>query len=181
MARIRINTPELINNLMMDHDVILGAIKVLYSIINNSNLNLGDVEELLRFFGVFVDGCHHVKEEYILFPTLNLSLFPFENSPVYVMVSEHGVARYLIRISEELLARLKDGDVSVKDTLVDYLILLADHLSQHIDKENKVLFPSSMDLSEVESSRSVEDIEKNADHSYWVSKVSELKSKYGVK
>ena len=51
MARIRVNTPELINNLMMDHDVILGAIKVLYSIINNSNLNLGDVEELLRFFG----------------------------------------------------------------------------------------------------------------------------------
>jgi hypothetical protein len=42
MARIRVNTPELINNLMMDHDVILGAIKVLYSIINNSNLNLED-------------------------------------------------------------------------------------------------------------------------------------------
>jgi hypothetical protein len=33
----------------------------------------------------------------------------------------------------------------------------------------------------VESSRSVEDIEENADYSYWVSKVSELKSKYGVK
>jgi hypothetical protein len=34
----------------------------------------------------------------------------------------------------------------------------------------------------VESSGSVEYIEeKNADYSYWVSKVSELKSKYGVK
>jgi|GEM_PF-4355468 len=42
MARIRINMPELINNLMMDHDVILDATKVLYSIINNSNLNLED-------------------------------------------------------------------------------------------------------------------------------------------
>ncbi|MFP3161664.1 MAG: hemerythrin domain-containing protein [Vulcanisaeta sp.] len=178
---IRVNIAGLVNNLIVDHDVILDAIKVLYRVINRDDIDINDLEELLRFFEAFVDGCHHVKEERILFPALNLALFPFEGSPVYVMVSEHGIARYLIRISEELLARFKGGDGNARNALMDYLRLLADHLDQHIKKENDVLFPSSLALDETRSSRSVEDIEKGANHSYWVSRVNELKNKYGVK
>ncbi|KUO80021.1 MAG: hemerythrin [Vulcanisaeta sp. JCHS_4] len=178
---IKVNIAGLVNNLIVDHDVILDAIKVLYRVINRDDIDIDDLEELLRFFEAFVDGYHHVKEERILFPALNLALFPFEGSPVYVMVSEHGIARYLIRISEELLARFKGGDGNARNALMDYLRLLADHLDQHIKKENDVLFPSSLALDETRSSRSVEDIEKGANHSYWVSRVNELKNKYGVK
>ena len=60
MARIRINTPELINNLMMDHDVILDATKVLYSIINNSNLNLEDHD-------IYLYNLTIINYDYVLF------------------------------------------------------------------------------------------------------------------
>ncbi|WP_054854736.1 hemerythrin domain-containing protein [Vulcanisaeta sp. JCM 16161] len=100
---VKVNTAYVVDNLIKDHDVILGSLKVLYRVINSDNPDARDLELLIQFFDSFIDKCHHAKEEYILFPTLNLRLFPFEGSPVYVMVTEHGIARYLIRMSEELL------------------------------------------------------------------------------
>jgi hemerythrin-like domain-containing protein len=52
-----------------------------------------------------------------------------ENNLVYIMVSEHGITKYLMRIDEGLLTRPKDGDANVKDTLMDHLALLTDHLA----------------------------------------------------
>ncbi|MCU7787577.1 hypothetical protein ODS41_06555 [Pyrobaculum sp. 3827-6] len=49
----------------------------------------------MQFAQKFVDACHHGVEEYILFQGANRSGFPFTGGPIYVMVSEHGVGRYL--------------------------------------------------------------------------------------
>ena len=178
---IRVNVAEVVDNLIKDHDVILNSLKVLYKVINTDRPNPDDVKLLIEFFDAFIDKCHHAKEEFILFPTLNLRLFPFEGSPVYVMVSEHGIARYLIRMCNELLrAWVEGGDEGAGQALIDYLRLLADHLTQHIKKENDVLFPSSLALDYVVSSRSVSDIEREVGHEGWVNKINELMRKYGV-
>ncbi|BDR92944.1 hemerythrin domain-containing protein [Vulcanisaeta souniana] len=178
---IRVNTAYVIDNLIKDHDVILESLKVLYKIVNNDNSDARDLEFLIRFFDAFIDKCHHAKEEYILFPSLNLRLFPFEGSPVYVMVTEHGIARYLIRISEELLRMWIDNkDEGARQALIDHLKLLADHLTQHIKKENDVLFPGSLALDTLESSRTIEDIENETGHEKWVMEINELKKKYGI-
>ena len=178
---IRVNVSQVIDNLVKDHDFILNSLKILYKIIDADKLNPNDVKLLIDFFDSFIDKCHHAKEEFILFPTINLRLFPFEGSPVYVMVSEHGISRYLIRVCDELLkAWIESGSDDAKRALVDYLRLLADHLTQHINKENNVLFPKSMDLDYVESSRSIDDIEKEANHERWIKEISELMRKYGI-
>ena len=178
---IRVNIAGVVNNLIKDHDVILNSLKVLYRVINTDRPNPDDVRLLIDFFDAFIDKCHHAKEEFILFPTLNLRLFPFEGSPVYVMVSEHGIARYLIRMSSELFkAWIEGGDKEAGQALIDNLRLLADHLTQHIQKENDVLFPSSLALDYVVSSKSVDDIERETDHEKWIMKIDELMRKYGI-
>ncbi len=97
------------------------------------------------------------------------------------MVTEHGIARYLIRISEELLRIWIDNkDEGARQALIDHLKLLADHLTQHIRKENDVLFPGSLALDMLESSRTVEDIENETGHEKWVMEINELKKKYGI-
>ena len=173
-----VSVEDLVNNLMNDHDVIKVSISVVDKMLVEKRLNPDDVSMLLDFYEFFVDRCHHVKEEVILFPLINIKLYPFENSPVNVMVMDHGVFRYLIRLNRELLSRLIKGDQSIKDTLMDYLALMAGHLNQHIEKEDKVLFPQAMDLDNVEGSRSIEDIEAEANHDKWLQVIEKLKLKY---
>ena len=178
---IKVNIAQVIDNLIKDHDTILDSLEVLYRVINTDQPNPDDVKLLIDFFDAFIDKCHHAKEEFILFPSINLKLFPFEGSPVYIMVSEHGIARYLIRMCVELLRSwVESGNEDTKQALIDHLRLLADHLAQHIKKENDVLFPSSMALDYVESSKSINDIESEVNHEKWINEISGLMRKYGI-
>ncbi|ABW01136.1 hemerythrin domain-containing protein [Caldivirga maquilingensis] len=173
-----VSVEDLVNNLMNDHDVIKVSVSIVDKMLAEKLLDPSDINMLLDFYEFFVDKCHHVKEEVILFPSINIKLYPFENSPVNVMVMDHGIFRYLIRLNRELLSRLINGDQSIKDTLMDYLALMTGHLNQHMEKEDKVLFPQAMDLDNVESSRSIEDIEAEVDHDKWLQVIEKLKVKY---
>ncbi len=67
--------------------------------------------------------------------------FPYEGGPIQVMVCEHGVGRFLARRMEELYLASRSGDEDAFAELLDTARLYADHLAEHIDKENGVLFP----------------------------------------
>ncbi|WP_054854737.1 hypothetical protein [Vulcanisaeta sp. JCM 16161] len=71
-------------------------------------------------------------------------------------------------------------DEGARQALIDHLRLLADHLTQHIKKENDVLFPGSLALDTLDSSRTVEDIERETNHEEWITKINELRKKYRV-
>lgn len=47
------------------------------------------LEQLLNFFRVFADLCHHGKEEQYLFPALEAAGIPRESGPAGVMLAEH--------------------------------------------------------------------------------------------
>ncbi|MGC9051014.1 hemerythrin domain-containing protein [Pyrobaculum sp.] len=111
------------------------------------------------------------------FQGANRSGFPFTGGSIYVMVSEHGVAGMM----EELHRAWREGDRSVLAELVDYAKLYIEHLVQHIDKENNVLFPMlESTAAEVPASKSVEEIERENEHDKWIAVLEELKKKYGV-
>ena len=64
-----------IQELRMEHDAVKLTLKVLDRICQEIEFSgkLGDtqhVDHLLEFFTVFVDKCHHGKEEELLFPAL---------------------------------------------------------------------------------------------------------------
>lgn len=93
---------------------------------------LGDILEFLR---VFADKCHHGKEEDILFLALEQAGMPRQGGPIGVMLHEHVLGRGHIR---DMGAALEVGDSAA---FAAAGLAYADLLTQHIAKENNVLFP----------------------------------------
>jgi hemerythrin-like domain-containing protein len=93
------------------------------------------------FIRNFADGCHHQKEEGILFTALEANGMPKDVEPVSVFMDEHVEARRLTRGMVECAERIKLGDLIAKTQLIqharDYIALLR----EHIQKEDNVLFP----------------------------------------
>jgi hemerythrin-like domain-containing protein len=97
-----------------------------------------DIERLLDFFAVFVDTCHHGKEEALLFPALERAGVLRQGGPIGVMLAEHVSGRAHIagmrRAIGEAVADTAAGD------FVHHARGYADLLRQHIFKEDNVLF-----------------------------------------
>jgi hemerythrin-like domain-containing protein len=105
-------------------------------------------EDLLEFLRVFVDKCHHGKEEELLFPALVHVGIP-QDGPIAVMLFEHEMGRKYIRVMTDAFERHKMKDASAAAAIAqnaqDYIALLTDH----INKENNILFAMADDrLSE---------------------------------
>jgi hemerythrin-like domain-containing protein len=58
------------------------------------NLNEEHFDGILEFLKVFVDKCHHGKEEDLLFPALTAAGIP-EDGPIAVMLQEHEMGRIM--------------------------------------------------------------------------------------
>jgi len=54
-------------------------------------------EDILDFLKVFVDKCHHGKEEELLFPALVKAGIPHDG-PIAVMLFEHEMGRKYVRV-----------------------------------------------------------------------------------
>jgi hemerythrin-like domain-containing protein len=105
-------------------------------------------ESILEFLKVFVDKCHHGKEEELLFPALMHVGIP-QDGPIAVMLFEHEMGRKHVRMMTDAFERHKLKDASaalaIAQNAKDYIGLLTDH----IDKENNILFAMADDrLSE---------------------------------
>src|ERR1051326_6848001 len=60
-------------------------------------------DQALDFFRNFADGCHHAKEENLLFPRMKERGVPEHGGPIGVMLSEHDEGRaYLKAVRENL-------------------------------------------------------------------------------
>ena len=97
-------------------------------------------EDVLEFLTVFVDACHHTKEEEVLFPLLRQAGIPVQGGPIGVMLSEHQQGRELIARFRESLAGLKEGNLASREALAEAARDYEALLRQHIQKENNVLF-----------------------------------------
>ncbi len=102
--------------------------------------------------------------------------FPYEGGPIQVMVCERGVGRFLARRMEELYLAWRSGDRCAVAELLDAARLYADHIAQHTDKENGVLFPAPEgNIREVESGKTAEDVERENRYEEWLEAPEEIK------
>lgn len=97
-------------------------------------------DQLLEFFAVFVDTCHHGKEEELLFPALEAQGVSRQAGPIGVMLAEHVFGRNHIRGMRQALADYKGGRQAAGADFVKHAKGYADLLRQHIFKEDNVLF-----------------------------------------
>lgn len=98
------------------------------------------LEGMGEFFGLFLDKCHHGKEEEILFPALERKGMPVEAGPIGVMLREHNQGRALAARMQEL-AKAYKGDKAAGPAWAAALEEYSGLLREHILKENSVLFP----------------------------------------
>lgn len=102
--------------------------------------------ELLEFFRLFADRCHHGKEEDLLFPLLERKGLPPAGGPVAVMLYEHEQGRALIREMLEAAEAFRGGAGEAGGDWAaaarHYVVLLRDHIA----KENNILFVMAENL-----------------------------------
>lgn len=104
------------------------------------------LDGMAEFFSVFLDQCHHGKEEEIFFPALAKKGMPVDAGPIGVMLGEHEAGRGLARRLRELSGAYGRGDrtagIAWARAAREYTRLLRDHIL----KENSVLFPMAEGL-----------------------------------
>lgn len=105
-----------------------------------------DFDAILEFLTVFVDRCHHGKEEDFLFPALEAAGVPRDQGPIGVLLHEHEQGRRLVAGLRNAAKDFTPGDKTagktIEKTALDYVALLG----SHIEKEESVLFPMAVDM-----------------------------------
>ena len=93
------------------------------------------------FIKGFADGCHHKKEEGVLFEAMVANGMSREMGPVAVMLAEHEQGRQLTRGMRESAERVQAGDPKALPQVLQSAQGYVALLRQHIMKEDNVLFP----------------------------------------
>lgn len=93
------------------------------------------------FIRGFADGCHHHKEEGVLFKMMETHGMPVEGGPVGVMLHEHELGRQFTRGMRAAAEKWEKGDESARAEVVENAAAYVALLRQHIVKEDQILFP----------------------------------------
>lgn len=134
------------DELRMEHEAVELTLRMLEKIClkmerPEETVDPAHVDQLLEFFVVFVDKCHHGKEEELLFPALEEIGVKREGGPIGVMLMEHQQGREFVRRMKEAFSQYRPGNPAAAVPFTrearGYIALLG----QHILKENNVLFP----------------------------------------
>ena len=97
--------------------------------------------EAAQFSKGFTDGCHHLKEESVLFKTMEQNGMSTETGPIAVMLAEHEQGRQLIKAMRQAANELELGDPSAAQRVIENARGYISLIRQHIMKENNILFP----------------------------------------
>jgi hemerythrin-like domain-containing protein len=151
--------------LMSEHRVIERVIATLEiganRIQSGQEVRPGFFIDAADFIKGFADGCHHRKEEGVLFKAMHANGMPAGQGPIAVMLSEHEQGRKFTQGMRAAALRLQSGDASARQSLVQNVLGYAVLLRQHIQKEDQVLFPMAGRIIPVDKQEQVvEDFEK---------------------
>ncbi|MBN2331785.1 MAG: hemerythrin domain-containing protein [Deltaproteobacteria bacterium] len=134
--------------LMIEHRLIermLSVIKkVLVKIESEHEVDPVFVDIAVDFIRVYADRTHHGKEEDILFRELNKKTLTSEDGQIMKeLIEEHVIGRQTTKMLVEANNRYRKGDESALADISDKLQTLIEFYPKHIEKEDKVFFPSS--------------------------------------
>ena len=132
-------------DLKNDHESILIMLQIMTSISNRirseSTVDTVHIEKIIDFLRIFADKSHHGKEEDILFPAMEKAGVPNDGGPISMMLRDHTEGRsYIAGIGSSLEQYNINGDSTSLNGIATFMDNYVELLSQHIEKENHVLF-----------------------------------------
>ncbi|MGB9713105.1 MAG: hemerythrin domain-containing protein [Dissulfurimicrobium hydrothermale] len=135
---------DAINDLKKEHEGIRLMLQVLQAVSRKlgrgERINAQHLGGIMEFLSIFVDKCHHGKEEEFLFPALEASGIPREGGPIGAMLAEHDQGRRIVSELRDAVKSYNSGDKSAADSIKSRIDAYVELLTQHIEKENTVLF-----------------------------------------
>jgi hemerythrin-like domain-containing protein len=105
-------------------------------------------DQALDFFRHFADGCHHAKEENLLFPRLRERGMAVQGGPIGCMLAEHDEGRGYLKAVRENLDAAELGSAEALSAVYRNAGAYIGMLRQHIRKEDNVLFRMARTLLE---------------------------------
>jgi hemerythrin-like domain-containing protein len=156
------------DELMSEHRVIERVIAVLEAgakrLEQNQEVRAGLFIDATDFIKGFADGCHHKKEEGVLFPSMIAYGLPEEGGPIAVMLAEHEQGRVYSRQLRRAAESLGVGDATAKSEVIKNARSYAGLLRQHIMKEDNILFPMAERVLPPDEQERVADGFENVEH-----------------
>jgi len=101
----------------------------------------GHLGRIMEFFTVFVDKCHHGKEEDLLFPAMVAAKIPGVEVPIDVLLLEHRRGREYVKAAREAVVRYSAGKREAASIITGNAKAYSGLLLPHIDKEDNILYP----------------------------------------
>ena len=98
------------------------------------------------FIKNFADGCHHKKEEGILFVAMDANGMLQDTEPLSIFLEEHEDGRRLTRAMREGAERVQRGDTTAIQQVIQNALDYVTLLREHIQKEDNILFPMAEDV-----------------------------------
>jgi hemerythrin-like domain-containing protein len=119
-------------------DAVAGSLIRFSELAARGETSAEDVRDFVHFFRAFVAGYHYEREEKTLFPVLvERAEVPANRGPLPSIEADHRAAAGLVNELEEA-----GGD---QEKAADVARRLAHHLWEHVDKEDSVLLPESVE------------------------------------
>ena len=129
--------------LRKEHDAVKTVLKAMEKIsaqlAAKEKINPPDLEHIVDFLKVFVDRCHHAKEENMLF--VALAEDPDAAYRISALLTDHAQGRQFIRDMTLDIDKYKAGHTEVASKLSKDIKNYITLLIQHMDIEDNILFP----------------------------------------
>lgn len=124
--------------LMIEHQSIKKILNIIEEITDKidmgTTVNNEDLGKVLEFLKIYVDKCHHSKEEKFLFPAMIESGIPAMGGIIEVLLAEHDIGRGLVK---EMNSAINNSDESVNlKTFSENARSYVELVRSHIQKED---------------------------------------------
>ncbi|MCX6544889.1 MAG: hemerythrin domain-containing protein [Acidobacteria bacterium] len=129
--------------LMHEHELIMRGVTVLDRMADKAEsgqpVPVADANAIIEFIRKFADGCHHAKEEGVLFPAMEAAGMPRDGGPIAVMLAEHDQGRAAVK-AMSAAASAFGASAEPLAQFARAARAYANLLTNHIHKENNILF-----------------------------------------
>lgn len=136
---------EATNFLMAEHRVIERALNALeagvYRLDKGETVPAEFFLSAVDFMKEYADGCHHEKEEGVLFKYMEDRGILEQGCPLGVMLAEHALGRQYILALRSAAHAMEVGDQGARKRIIESARSYIALLRQHIRKEDQILFP----------------------------------------
>ncbi len=130
--------------------------KVAQELESGEKVDIKHLNSILEFLQVFADKCHHAKEEDLLFPAMRKAGISQTYRLIDTLLYEHSLVRSYINAVDMGTQKYDEGSSKAPSEIAGNFRNYSSLLSEHIKKEDGILYPLADQKLSVELQKDLE-------------------------